>query len=171
MAGAEATPKGSLEYSYSPWWLGVICIDWASIKAIALGHPIAVGDLVEQYSEVFASGIGTMKHVKAHLSLREGAQPRFCRPRTVPYALKQTVGRELDRLEESGVLRRVSHAEWAAPIVPVPKKDGSIRICGDYKVSINPSLLVDQYPLPKPSDLMTSLTGGQKFSKMPPYQI
>ena len=115
---------------------------------------------------MFSSGVGTMKDVRAQLSLREGSKPRFCRPRTVPYALKQSVGKELDRLEESGVLRKVNHADWAAPIVPVPKKDGSIRICGDYKVTVNPSLLVDQYPLPKPSDLMTSLTGGQKFSKM-----
>ena len=37
---------------------------------------------------------------------------------------------------------------------------------GITKVTVNPSLLVDQYPLPKPSDLITSLTGGQKFSKM-----
>ena len=53
------------------------------------------------------------------------------------------------------------------------KKDGNIRICGDYKVTVNPSLLVDQYPLSKPSDLMTCLTGEQKFSKMdlsPAYQ-
>ena len=62
-----------------------------------------------------------------------GSKPRFCRPRTVPYALKQSVGKELDRLEESGVLRKVNHADWAAPIVPVRKKDSSIRICGDYK--------------------------------------
>ena len=69
-------------------------------------------------------------------------------------------------MEASGVLRKVNYAEWAAPIVPVPKKDGTIRICGDYKVTVNPYLHVDQYPLPKPSDLMACLTGGQKFSKL-----
>ena len=122
--------------------------------------------LVEKYSIVFSSGVGTMKDVRAQFSLREGSKPWFCHPRTISYALKQNVGKELDRLEESGVLRKVNHADWSAPIVPVPKKDGIIRICGDYKVTVNSSLLVDQYPLPKLSDLMTSLTGGQKFSKM-----
>ena len=39
-------------------------------------------------------------------------------------------------------------------------------ICGDYKVTINPVLDVDRYPLLKPDDLLTSLTGGQKFSKI-----
>lgn len=50
--------------------------------------------------------------------------------------------------------------------MPVPKKDGAIRLCGDYKVSVNPWLQVDQYPLPNPSELMTCLTGGQSFTKL-----
>ena len=112
-------------------WLRVIRIDWASIKALAFVKTVAVDCLVEKYPNVFAMGVGTMKNIRAQLSLREGSKPRFCRPRTVPYALKQSVGKELDCLEESGVLRKVNHADWAAPIVPVPKKDGSIRICGE----------------------------------------
>lgn len=52
------------------------------------------------------------------------------------------------------------------PIVPVLKKDGTIHICGDYKVTVNPSLHVDQYPLPKPADLMASLRGDKAFSKL-----
>ena len=50
--------------------------------------------------------------------------------------------------------------------MPVPKGDGKIRICGDYKVTVNQSLQVDQYPLPKPEDLFASLAGGEKFSKI-----
>ena len=71
---------------------------------------------------------------------------------------------ELDRLEMLGVLEKTTFCEWAAPIVVVPKKDGRMRICGDYKVTINPSLDVDQYPLPKPEDIFASLTGGVKFT-------
>ena len=46
------------------------------------------------------------------------------------------------RLESLGVIEKTNHSEWAAPIVPVPKADGSIGICGDYKVTINPGLQV-----------------------------
>ena len=60
------------------------------------------------------------------------------------------------------MLRKIDHSDWATPIVPV----GSIRICGDYKVTINPQLMVDQYPLPQPSDLMACLTGGQRSTKL-----
>ena len=73
---------------------------------------------------------------------------------------------EIDRLVEKGVLQKTDFSDWAAPIVPVPKSDGSIRICGDYKVTINPSLQVDQYPLPRPNDLFTCLTGGKLFTKL-----
>ena len=58
-------------------------------------------------------------------------------------------------------------SHWAAPIVPVPKPDRTVRICGDYKVTVNSALDVDQYSLPHPADLiMASLTGGHKFSKI-----
>ena len=53
-----------------------------------------------------------------------------------------------------------------SPIVPVPKSDGAIRICGDYKVTINPSLQVDKYHLPRPNELFTCLTGGKVFTKL-----
>ena len=84
----------------------------------------------------------------------------------MPFAIKESVGREIDRLVENGTLHPVEHSEWAAPIVPVPKKDGTIRICGDFKVTVNPYLVVDQHPLPKPTKLFACLTGGKRFTKL-----
>ena len=45
-----------------------------------------------------------MKSFKARLDLKEGIKPKFCRPRTVPFAIKETVGKELDQLEEAGIV-------------------------------------------------------------------
>ena len=114
----------------------MICVDWANIKAIALGRSAAMEDLISEYSDVFAPGTGTIHHVQAQLCPNKGVQSQFCWPYTVPYALKEKVGKELDRQEEAGVLRKVNHADWAVPIVPVVKKDGSLRICGDSKAAI-----------------------------------
>ena len=58
--------------------------------------------------------------------------PKYHRPRSVPFDMKSIVKEELDCLESIGVLERVEVADWAAPIVAVPKKDGRVRICGDY---------------------------------------
>ena len=60
----------------------------------------------------------------------------------------------------------MNQSEWAAPIVAVPKSDGRIRICGDYKVTVNPHIEPDRHPLPKPDDLFASLSGGKKFTKI-----
>ena len=69
-------------------------------------------------------------------------------------------------MEEQGIIEKVSHSDWAAPIVPVPKKDGCFRICGDYKVTVNQVLAVEQYPLPTPEELFAMIAGGKCFSKL-----
>ena len=72
----------------------------------------------------------------------------------------------LDRLEKEGVVTKVSHSAWAAPVVVVPKADGGIRLCGDFKVTVNQVLDVDKYPLPNPQDLLSALAGGARFMKL-----
>ena len=57
-------------------------------------------------------------------------------------------------------------SDWATPIVPVPKPDRSVRICGDYKATINPVLDVPEYPMPTAEELFTQLNGGKKFANL-----
>ena len=64
------------------------------------------------------------------------------------------------------VLEKVQYSDWTTPVVPVPKPDGSVRLCGDFKITINPVVQIDQHPLPKPEDLLATLPGGKKFSKI-----
>ena len=73
---------------------------------------------------------------------------------------------ELNQLQAAGVIKPVKISERAAPIVPVVKPNGSIRICGDYQVTINQTAKPDTYPLPKIEHLFTSLSGGKFFSKV-----
>ena len=101
--------------------------------------------------------------VRAHASLQEGATPRLLHPRPIPFAIRESVSRELDRLEAAGILE---HGDWAAPIVPVPKKDGIMSVYGDFKVTVNPMLEVDQHPLPNPNELLSTLAGGKSYMKL-----
>ena len=146
-------------------WLRHFRLDWNSIKSVsARKDPLAT--LLQEYDEVFTDELGTIKPAKAKLCVSPTATPKFNRPRSVPYALKAAVEEELDRLEQAGVLERVDHSEWATPIVVVPKKDGRVRICGDYKVTVNPVLDINQYPLPRPEDLFATLAGGKHFTTL-----
>ena len=60
----------------------------------------------------------------------------------------------------------MTYSEWATPLVPIAKSDGGVRLCGDYKVTLNPQLQVAQYPLPNPSDMFATLAGCKVFSKI-----
>lgn len=70
----------------------------------------------------------------------------------IPFAIKDAISQELDHLEQEGIVTPVTHSKWAAPIVPVSKKGGNFRVCGDYKVSVNQALVQEEYPLPAPEE-------------------
>lgn len=113
--------------------------------------------MLSQFQEVFTEDEGTVKNVRASLSLKPDAQPKFCAPRQIPFALKATVEDEISRLEATGKWVRVTHSDWGTPLVPVAKKDGGVRLCGDYKVALNPQLQVAQHPLPNSAEMFSSL--------------
>ena len=65
------------------------------------------------------------------------------------------------------MIEKVSQSEWATPIVVVRKPGGKVRICGDFKVTINPVLRNDVYLLPLPEELLFhKLNGGTRFTKL-----
>ena len=122
--------------------------------------------LKAKYPEVFREGVGVLKGITARLFLKDDARPVFCKARSIPHSFQEKVRAELDRLEEDGIISKVESSEWATPIVPVIKTDGSIRICGDFKVTVNPQLKSDDYPLPRIEELFTSLENGRRFCKI-----
>ena len=151
-------------------WLEKITLDWKAINTLATTPPrkpsTRLQELLDKYRDVFEEDIGLLKTTKAKLNLKENSQPKFCKARQVPYALRPKVEAELTKLQNDGILTKVDWSEWATPVVPVIKKNGNVRLCGDFKQTINPVLHVQQYPLPRIDDIFASLGGGQKFSKI-----
>ena len=147
-------------------WLTKLKLDWTQLCANHVCYSLSLQDILDEYSSVFDLELGTLKDIAVTIHIDPSAQPRFCKARTVPYALKGKIEKELDRLVEQGVIEQISFSEWAAPIVPVLKKDGTVRMFGDYKLTVNQVAKVDSYPLPKINDLFASLAGGQTFSEL-----
>ncbi|XP_062529124.1 uncharacterized protein LOC101739388 isoform X1 [Bombyx mori] len=125
-----------------------------------------INALQSRYPMVFSDKLGSFNKFKVKLHLKEDAKPVFIRARPLAFALKDKVDKEIDRLVAAGVLKQVDHARYASPIVPVLKRNGSVRICADYSTGVNKQLVVDQYPLPTITELFTRLYGGQQFSKL-----
>ena len=145
-------------------WLDSIKLNWRSINHV---KSRSLQSVLDGHPEVFKSELGTLKGYEAKIFVDPDARPRFCKARSVPYAMTEKVEEELERLEKEGIIEPVQFADWAAPIVAVLKADGrSVRICGDFKVTINQASKLDRYPIPKIEDLLARLAGGKLFSKL-----
>ena len=151
-------------------WLCHIKLEWGEIFCILKGDALSansqLNDLLSKHSELFTESYEGMKGLEAHITMRGDAKPVFVKARRVPYALKEQVERELDKLENKGVIKKTEKSCWASPIVVVPKADNTVRICGDYKSTINQCVEDERYVLPTTQDLYTALVGYKVFSKL-----
>jgi hypothetical protein len=100
----------------------------------------SIDGLLHEFPLIFEPGLGHCTKVKAHLELKKDAQPRFIRARPLPFAVYDTVDKEIDRWEQQGILQPVSHSAWAAPIVIAPKPGGQIRLCADFSTGLNQAI-------------------------------
>lgn len=122
--------------------------------------------LMKKFPVLFGPGVGCYNKGTLKLVLRENAQPVAMKARKLPFALMPKVEREIDRLESLGHLEKVDISEWATPIVPIIKKDGSVRICGNFKITVNPQLIIDRHPLPLIDEIFAALSNGDTFSQI-----
>ena len=103
-------------------------------------------------------------HYASPFVTKENCQPKFVLARSVPFAIKDAIARDIEHLQSLGIIKKVEFSRWAMPIVLVPKRDGTFLSCGDFKVTLNSVLQVDQQPIPKPEDIFASLAGGKLFT-------
>ncbi|VDL65732.1 unnamed protein product [Nippostrongylus brasiliensis] len=137
-----------------------------SAETLKMHRTSLANRLLKQFPAVFSSELGCCTKSKAKLVLKPNSKPIFRKARPVPYAALPRPSPEIDRLVAAEVLSPVDHAEWAAPVVAVQKKNGSIRLCADFSTGLNDALDQHQYPLPMPDDIFTKLNGGRYFSQL-----
>lgn len=122
--------------------------------------------LLEKYKDLFDGKLGLYKYEKIELKVDPNCKPIFCKPRPIPFSFKESVNKELDELERTGVVKLVETSEWATPLVPVVKSNGEIRLCADYKITVNRFMQDVKHPLPRIEELFAALQGGENFTKL-----
>lgn len=125
-----------------------------------------VQELFRKYPDLWRDELGSFNKFKVTLQLKENSVPKFFKPRTVPFALRDKVEQELERLVGLGILVSINHSEYATPIVPVLKENGQVRIAGDFSVTLNKDLVIEKYPLPRIEEVFAKIGGGELYSKI-----
>ena len=145
-------------------WLEILKLDWKAIHRVRELDSLAA--ILSKHSVVFRRELGLIQGTTAKVEVDPQGKPVFYRPRPVPFSLRRKVEEELERLETEGIIRPRQFSSWAAPIVPVVKADGTVRICGDYRTTVNRVMKVDSHPIPRMEDLFNAMSGGLSFSKL-----
>jgi hypothetical protein len=124
-----------------------------AVEEVIIPHHQAIALFELELGEV--TGI---KHV-----INTGEEPPFAqRARRMDYKTREEVEKTLAELLDMGIIGP-SHSPWASPIVPVRKKDGTLRLCVDYR-RLNKITVKDCYPLPRCDDLLDGAgSGGAQY--------
>ncbi|TLX69787.1 hypothetical protein E9993_22755 [Labilibacter sediminis] len=129
-------------------------------------EPIDV-DVVRNYADVFPNdlpGLPPTRLIDFQIDLVPGAAPIAKAPyRLAPSEMKEVMS-QLQELLDKGFIRP-SSSPWGAPVLFVKKKDGSMRMCIDYR-ELNQVTVKNKYPLPRIDDLFDQLQGASYFSKI-----
>ncbi len=132
-----------------------------------LGRDIMISEVHSASEDKISANLGAIRNATASLNMPEGVRPIFCNVREVPLPLQEQVTAELNRMETMGVISQVPDggSEWASPLVCARKADGSLRLCCDYKVTINRHLMNDAYHPPDMETIFSKLGGAKLFAK------
>lgn len=114
--------------------------------------------ILEEFRDVLQGRPG-QTDVTEH-SINTVSNPIRLPPYRIPHAYREEVSKELQEMEDSGIIEP-SCSEWASPIVVAKKKDGSIRLCVDYR-KLNAASPMDAYPMPRVDELLDKL-GNSKY--------
>ncbi|KAI3811029.1 hypothetical protein L1987_20744 [Smallanthus sonchifolius] len=120
--------------------------------------------IIRDFPEVFPedlSGLPPVRQVEFRIDLMPGANPVARAPYRLAPSEMQELASQLQELSDKGFIRP-SHSPWGAPVLFVKKKDGSFRMCIDYR-ELNKLTIKNRYPLPRIDDLFDQLQGSTCF--------
>ncbi|KAA0063987.1 gag protease polyprotein [Cucumis melo var. makuwa] len=154
--------RASKLLSQGTWGILASVVDTREVDVSLSSEPV-----VRDYSDVFPEelpGLPPHREVEFVIELEPGTVPISRAPyRITPAELKE-LKVQLQELLDKGFIRP-SVSPWGAPVLFVKKKDGSMRLCIDYR-ELNKVTIKNRYPLPRIDDLFDQLQGATVFSKI-----
>ena len=152
--------------------LALVAEDWAEDECVerklsgsydGFDEKSVVKELKQEFPEVFSDLPGKAK-VGCFKIETGDAEPRRSHPYRVPDKLKEGVRSEVNKLVELGIVVP-STSPWASPVVPVPKTDGTVRVCVDYR-KLNEVTTSDPYYMTCMDEILERVGGSKVISKL-----
>ncbi|CAM4507561.1 unnamed protein product [Caretta caretta] len=110
--------------------------------------------MIQRNPDVFSTQPGHTTLIQHHIVTCPGARVTI-KPYHIPEAKREEITTEVRKMLELGVIEE-SHSQWSSPIVLVPKLDGSLRFCNDFR-KLNKVSQFDAYPIPRIDELVDQL--------------
>ena len=152
--------------------LALVAEDWSDDEEVGtklqgkfegFEEEAVVCQLKEEYPEVFSDLPGKTSACQLKIDTGEAA-PRRSHPYRVPDRLKESVRAEVNKLVELGIVVP-SNSPWASPVVPVPKSDGTVRVCVDYR-KLNEVTTADPYYMATMDEILERVGSSKIISKI-----
>ena len=140
-----------------------------TFQEVAMGEQLSHGercqlvDLLAQYAEVFSDKPGIAR-VTPHRVQLTTEEPVRVKPYPIPLRLVDAVRREIEEMEAAGLIEK-SSSPYCSPLVVVKKKEGGIRLCGDYR-RVNAVTRLDAEPMADPQTIFATLANSRIFTKL-----
>ena len=155
----EVNPNSGNETRTTPNWE----------TEVSIGDDVKVDrqdvlNLLREFSPMWSGELGTVKATQHRIDLIDGAKPVYQPPYKAGPTARQIEKEEVQRMLAAGVIEP-SMAEWASPVVLVPKPDGSKRFCIDYR-RLNALTIRDSYPIPRMDECIDSLGEATVFTTL-----
>eukprot|EP00877_Chromochloris_zofingiensis_P004554 jgi/Chrzof1/1409/Cz10g06220.t1 len=128
--------------------------------------PVVVEALLNEFADVFQEPSGTPAVHDVHhtIELQEGAKPPYRQPYRMSTAELVVLKKQLTELLDKGWIRPSSSA-FGAPVLFARKKDGTLRLCIDYR-ALNAITVKNRYPLPRIDELFDTVRGASVYTRL-----
>ncbi|XP_044448015.1 uncharacterized protein [Triticum aestivum] len=168
---AEATPIEAAEVDKlmaagAPGYVLHLIRDTTMKKPANNTIPPPVEEVIQQFPEVFQEpkGLSPKRSHDHKIPLKEKEKPPNSRPYRVPHMQRNELERQIDGMLRDKIIR-ASESPYSSPAILVMKKDGTWRMCIDYR-KLNAATIKNKFPIPVIEDLLDELHGATYFTKL-----
>ncbi|XP_027102590.1 uncharacterized protein [Coffea arabica] len=137
-----------------------------STKDLQKDIPELVEQVLQQFPQIFATptGLPPERELDHQIPLKPGAEPFKLKPYRYPHSHKAEIEKQVAEMLTNGIVKH-STSPFASPVLLVKKKDGTWRLCIDYR-KLNEVTVKDRFPIPNIDELLDELHGTKFMSKL-----